>query len=96
MKTLDARQRARVVAAFDELRERGPGLGRPHVDTVKGSRYHNMKELRPFGTNLRVLFAFDRRRVAVALVGGDKTNNWNGWYRRNVRIADQSYDQHLR
>ena len=96
MKTLDAPERVRVVAAFDELRERGPTLGRPYVDSVKGSRYHHMKELRPFGSNIRVLFAFDRRRVAVALVGGDKTNNWKGWYRQNVRVADQSYGQHLR
>jgi hypothetical protein len=55
-----------------------------------------MKELRPFGTNIRVLFAFDRRRVAVALVGGDKTHDWTGWYRRNVRAADQRFGQHLR
>lgn len=96
IKALDVRERARVAAAFDELRERGPALGRPYVDSVKRSRYHNMKELRPFGTSIRVLFAFDRRRVAVALVAGDKTNNWKGWYRRNIPAADHSYGQHLR
>jgi hypothetical protein len=55
-----------------------------------------MKELRPFATNIRVLFAFDRRRTAVMLVAGDKTNNWKEWYRVNVPRADASFTQHQR
>ncbi|MDQ6605854.1 MAG: type II toxin-antitoxin system RelE/ParE family toxin [Actinomycetota bacterium] len=86
----------RMAAAFDELDRSGPGLGRPRVDSIKASRHHNMKELRSVGGNLRALFAFDPRRRAVVLLGGDKTNNWRGWYQRNVPRADKLYDKHLR
>ncbi len=43
---------------------------------------------------MRVLFAFDRRRNAILLVGGDKSGDWRGWYRRNVPIADDRFDEH--
>jgi hypothetical protein len=92
---LDGKEQAAVVAAVQILRERGPGLGRPLVDTIKGSRHANMKELRPRGGHLRVLFAFDPRRTAILLIGGDKTNRWEAWYREFVPIADRLYDQHL-
>ena len=74
-----------VLAALDALAVDGPALGRPFVDTVKGSRHANMKELRPRGGNLRLLFAFDTERLCIVLVAGDKTNNWTKWYRANVR-----------
>jgi len=56
------------------LRERGPALGRPEVDTLNGSRYPNMKELRfcARGGVWRVAFAFDPRRSGILLVAGDK------------------------
>ena len=59
------------------LREYGPRLGRPHVDVIAGSRYPNMKELgmQHAGRPYRTLFAFDPRRVAILLIGGDKTGN---------------------
>lgn len=94
-KSLDERSRDRVVAGVELLEEDGPGLGRPFVDTIKGSRHANMKELRPRGGNLRVLFAFDPRRMAILLIGGDKTNRWEGWYRDFIPIADRLYDEHL-
>ncbi len=94
--TLGAEDATRIKAAFDELRVNGPALGRPFVDSVKGSRYHNMKELRSVGGNLRALFAFDRSRRAIVFVGGDKPNDWQGWYRRNIPIADRRYEQHNR
>jgi hypothetical protein len=86
----------RIAASLDELQRRGPMLGRPFVDSIKGSRHHNMKELRSVGGHLRALFAFDPRRRAVVLVGGDKTDDWKGWYARNIRLADKLYDRHLR
>ena len=94
-KSLDERSRDRVVAAVELLEEDGPGLGRPFVDTVKGSRHANMKELRPRGGNLRILFAFDPRRMAILLIGGDKTNRWQAWYREFIPLADRLYDEHL-
>jgi hypothetical protein len=85
----------RIAPAIDQLEEHGPSLGRPTVDSIKGSRHHNMKELRSRGGHLRVLFAFDPERKAILLVGGDKTNDWQGWYRTNIPVADRLYDQHL-
>jgi hypothetical protein len=62
-----------VLFSVEVLREQGAKLGRPHVDTLKGSRYPNMKELRVrhAGHHIRVLFAFDPIRNAVLLMGGD-------------------------
>jgi hypothetical protein len=77
-----------IVAAEEFLEERGPALGRPFVDTVKRSRHKNMKELRPRGGNIRILFAFDPRRTAILLIGGDKTDQWDDWYNEHVPVAD--------
>ncbi len=93
---LDPASAEKIAASLDELERRGPALRRPHVGAIKGSRHQNMKELRSFGGNLRALFAFDPERRAVVLVGGDKTNNWKGWYAENIPRADRMYDQHLR
>lgn len=84
-----------VDLAVQLLIERGPGLGRPFVDTIKSSRHSNMKELRPMAGDIRILFVFDPRRTAILLIGGDKTNNWTGWYRRMIPIADDLYDMYL-
>lgn len=84
------------MAAIELLEERGPSLGRPAVDRIAGSRHHNMKELRSFGGHLRALFAFDPKRRAIVLLGGDKTNDWSGWYDRNVPVADDLFDEYLR
>ena len=86
-----------LLAAIRVLQDLGPGLGRPLVDTVKGSRHSNMKELRPGSTGrteIRVLFAFDRQRSAILLVGGDKSDDWTGWYEINIPIADDRFDEH--
>jgi hypothetical protein len=88
-----------VIAAVELLGEHGPQLGRPLVDTVVGSRHKNMKELRPGSSGrseLRILFAFDPRRKAILLVAGDKAGNWNKWYRANILIADDRFDDHLK
>jgi hypothetical protein len=69
-----------LLAAIRVLRDRGPALGRPLVDTIKGSRHKNMKELRPGSTGrseIRVLFAFDLERQAILLAGGDKSEDWS-------------------
>lgn len=80
------------------LADQGPRLGRPLVDRVKGSRHHNMKELRPASagsSEIRILFAFDPRRHAILLVAGDKAGSWKGWYKVNIPLADQRYAEHL-
>ena len=86
-----------LLAAIRGLRDAGPTLGRPLVDAVVSSRHSNMKELRPGSTGrteVRVLFAFDRERRAILLVGGDKRDDWRGWYTLNVPIADDRFDEH--
>lgn len=84
-----------MLAVLDALAVDGPALGRPFVDTIKGSRYPNMKELRPRGGVLRMLFAFDPERQAVVLVAGDKSNRWTQWYRENIPIADDRFEAHV-
>lgn len=93
---LGAKDADHIGKAIEHLREHGPGLGRPRVDSIHGSRHHKLKELRSAGGHLRALFAFDPRRRAVILLGGDKTNDWKGWYVRNIPLADKLYDRHLR
>ncbi len=82
-----------IMARVELLEERGPGLGRPVVDSITGSRHPNMKELR--AGSMRALFAFDPLRQAIVLVGGDKRNDWSGWYERNIPLADDLLDAHL-
>ncbi len=84
-----------IVAALDALVVDGPNLGRPFVDHIKGSKHPNMKELRPRGKHFRLLFAFDPKRRAIILVAGDKSNNWEGWYKRNLPVADKRFGEHL-
>lgn len=94
---LDQADAEALLAAIRVLRDVGPGLGRPLVDTVLASRHKNMKELRPGSTGrteVRVLFAFDRTRRAILLLGGDKSGDWRGWYVRNIPIADDRFDEH--
>ncbi|HEY1688289.1 MAG TPA: type II toxin-antitoxin system RelE/ParE family toxin [Solirubrobacteraceae bacterium] len=85
-----------IVPSIDALEEDGPTLGRPLVDTIKGSRHHNMKELRSVGQHMRVLFAFDPNRQAILLVGGDKRDRWKQWYAESVPIADELFDRYLK
>ena len=88
-----------LLAAIRVLQSEGPMLGRPLVDTVSGSRHANMKELRPGSTGrteIRVLFAFDKARTAIMLVGGDKSTRWKSWYDMNIPVADDWLDAHQR
>ena len=82
--------------SIELLLAKGPNLGRPHVDTVNGSKHNNMKELRTQhqGRPLRTFFAFDPRRSAILLIGGEKTGN-NRFYEQMLPIADKLYDEYL-
>ncbi len=78
------------------LMKAGPALGRPYADAVQGSAHANLKELRiqHAGDPYRVLFAFDPRRMAILLVGGNKTGD-KRWYDRMIPLADRLYREHL-
>lgn len=79
------------------LVEQGPSLPFPYSSGVATSRHRHMRELRiqHQGRPYRVLYAFDPRRAAILLLGGDKTAD-DRWYDQHVPIADTLYDEHLR
>jgi hypothetical protein len=97
-KDLSEEEQEDIDAVVRVLEQRGPALRRPHVGTITGtgSRHANMKELvvQHAGRPYRILFAFDPRRCAILLIGGDKTGN-DHWYQEYVPIADGLYDEHL-
>jgi len=87
-----------ILALARLLQQLGPQLGRPRVDTLKGSRYANMKELRfsAAGGEWRLAFAFDPTRKAVLLVAGDKSGvSETRFYQRLIDKADRRYIAHL-
>lgn len=96
MNHLAEQERREILAYAALLRTNGPQLGRPYADTVNGSEYKNMKELRVQidGNPWRVLFAFDPRRCAILLVGGNKGGD-KRWYKTHIPIADQRFKRHL-
>jgi hypothetical protein len=98
---LSKEEQEEISAKVELLEERGPVLPRPHSDVIKTSKHANMKELRGSVImqgeehQLRVLYAFNPKRTAILLIGGDKSGN-PGWYDQYVPIADKIYDEHLR
>ncbi|MDR1660976.1 MAG: type II toxin-antitoxin system RelE/ParE family toxin [Azoarcus sp.] len=95
---MEALLRRELLAHTELLRLHGPQLGRPAVDTLKGSRHANMKELR-FGWQggaWRVAFVFDSKRRAVLLAGGDKGGkDQRRFYRQLIRVADERLQTYL-
>ena len=99
LRSLDQTSYEQVIAALEVLRDRGPSLGRPLVDTITASRHRNMKELRPGSvgrSEVRILFAFDPKSMAILLIAGDKAGSWTRWHKRNVPLADDLFDKHIR
>jgi len=78
------------------LEQLGPNLGFPHSSGIAGSKHGHMRELRVQhkGEPYRVLYAFDPRRAAILLIGGNKTGD-DRWYETFVPLADRLYDEHL-
>ena len=85
-----------VATVGELLMEYGPGLPFPYSSAVVGSRHSQMRELRvqSGGRPIRIFYAFDPRRSAILLIGGDKTGD-DLFYRRYVPLADKLYDEHL-
>src|SRR5450631_591563 len=93
---LSAAQQDDITAAGLLLMEMGPQLPFPHSSGINGSKHAHMRELRvqSGGRPLRVFYAFDPRRSAILLIGGDKTGD-SRFYERMVPIADQLYDVYI-
>jgi hypothetical protein len=85
-----------VAATVELLADMGPALPFPYSSGIEGSKHSHMRELRiqHAGKPYRVLYAFDPRRAAILLIGGDKTGN-DRWYKKFVPVADDLYDQHI-
>ena len=95
---LEADVQDELLAKVILLERFGSSLGRPSVDTLNGSRYSNMKELRfSAGDGVwRVAFAFNVERKAILLVAGDKSGgSQKRFYKQLIEQADQRFEQHL-
>jgi hypothetical protein len=94
--SLDETEQEDVAAYVGMLEDFGPTLRHPYSSGITTSRHGHMRELRVQhdGRPYRVLYAFDPRRAAVLLIGGDKTGNAR-WYDEYVPIADGIYDEHI-
>lgn len=79
-----------------KLEDRGPNLPFPYSSAISTSRHGHLRELRvqSGGRPLRIFYAFDPRRAAILLIGGDKTGD-DRFYDRMVPVADAPYDEHL-
>lgn len=98
LKAFDEKLQDELLAHAKLLAEFGPHLGRPTVDTLKGTSHPNMKDFRFnwVGEVWRVAFAFDPERQAVLLVGGDKGGaDQKRFYKRLIAVADGRYSEHL-
>jgi hypothetical protein len=96
--TFRADVQVEILALSGLLQKFGPQLGRPRVDTLKGSRYSRMKELRFSAADgeWRVAFAFDPKRRAILLIAGDKSGkSEKRFYRELIRRADDRFTSHL-
>jgi len=94
--TVEEREQNRLVAAVQRLEAQGPDLEYPQSSGITSSRHQHMRELRVQigGRPFRVFYAFDPRRAAILLIGGDKTGD-KLFYNRMIPIADDLYDTHL-
>lgn len=96
--TFDTSVQDALLAVTALLIDFGPRLGRPHADTLNGSAYGNMKELRfnAAGGVWRAAFAFDPSRRGIVLVAGDKAGiNQKRFYEQLIAKADRRYALHL-
>lgn len=95
--TLDDGEQDSIDQGVGLLEERGPSLPYPYSSDINGSKHGNMRELRiqHRGEPYRVFYAFDPRRSAILLIGGNKTGD-EQFYERMVPLADRIYDEHLR
>ena len=93
---LSESSRDKITAAIELLQEEGPQLRFPLSSGVEGSGHSHMRELRVQhkGKPLRIFYAFDPRRVAMLLIGDDKTGD-KRFYKKFVPLADQLYDEHI-
>ena len=95
--TLTEEEKISVDASVRLLEHFGPQLRFPHSSNIENSKVSHMRELRiqHKGTPYRVLYAFDPKRAALLLIGGNKRGDKN-WYKKFIPIAEKLYQQHVK
>ncbi len=95
--TLTEAEQVDIIAIVGLLEAKGTTLRHPYSSGINDSKHSHMRELRiqHKGRPYRVLYAFDPRRRAILLIGGDKTGD-KRWYKKFIPVADKLYDQHLK
>lgn len=85
-----------VAATVGLLEKMGPNLCFPYSSGIENSKYTHMRELRiqHNGQPYRILYAFDPKRTAILLIGGNKKGQ-DHWYKEFIPIADKLYGEHL-
>lgn len=88
--------KADILASIGLLEAVGPNLGYPHSSKINGSKYSHMRELRiqHRGKPYRILYAYDPKRKAILLIGGNKAAD-KQWYKKFIAKADKLYAKHL-
>ena len=96
-KTLNEDEQDALDSSVGLLEDMGPSLNFPYSSDVKQSKHGSMRELRSQckGHPLRTFYAFDPRRTAILLIGGDKTGN-DDFYDKMIPKADKIYDEYLK
>lgn len=94
--SLDEALQDSIAVSVGMLESLGPALGFPHSSKIKGSKLTHLREMRLQyqGRPNRILYAFDPRRAAILLIGGDKTGK-DDWYDKFVPQAEKLYQVHL-
>lgn len=94
--TLTEKEQNDIVGIVNLLVEKGTDLPFPYSSGINNSKYSQMRELRvqSSGKPLRIFYAFDPRRTAILLIGGDKTRN-DRFYEQYIPIADKLYQIYL-
>lgn len=93
---LTEKEQVDVAATVNLLESCGPNLKFPFSSGIEGSKLTHLRELRiqHAGQPYRVLYAFDPRRSAILLIGGNKTGD-DRWYEKNIPVAERLYQEHL-
>jgi len=94
--SLNQAEQVDVFASIGLLEQLGFNLGHPHSSKINGSKHSHMRELRiqHKGYPYRILYAFDPRRMAILLIGGNKTSD-KRWYKKFIKQADKLYNNHI-
>jgi hypothetical protein len=72
-----------------------PHATRPYFDTLRGSKFPNLREIIVTKKEQRVIYIFDPHQQAVLLLGGDKSQDYDGWYDEHIPEAEAVYREYL-